>query len=293
MQDRYDLRVTKYFCTRCGTPIDVPSDSFYWFGGTNDPAFWCPTCEDFPRADYPGIPAEDVPRELHVGKDKGFPLRSVPTAEPSDVNDWNLLYRPYSKRSFLKQYIDWLTLSGVEPRCTLSSTVTTAAKFDPVTQQYIDEIEYTITDDCENAECQFLQHSTLKPEEVACPIMRMLCDVRGPYGLCDTGDEAMILQQFLTLTGERHFPMLVPQASILRGKRRADFVCFVPLTKFQYHKMAVLVDRPGKHRSAIEAENSEYKNEGFVVERILIDRKDPQTSYFKIARELALRLERL
>ena len=100
----------------------------------------------------------------------------------------------------------------------------------------------------------------------------------------------MILQQYLILTGGVHFPMLIPQASILKGKRRADFLCFVPLTKFQYRKIAVLVDRPGKKPSELRLENTDYESEDFVVRRILIDRKN---SYFKIARELVNWIEAL
>lgn len=82
--------------------------------------------------------------------------------------------------------------------------------------------------------------------------------------------------------------MLIPQPSILHGKRRPDFVCFVPITKFQYLKIVVLVDRPGKLPSIIATENAEYEQQGFIVKRVLID---SQTTYFKLARELVLWLE--
>jgi hypothetical protein len=79
--------------------------------------------------------------------------------------------------------------------------------------------------------------------------------------------------------------MLIPQPSILHGKRRPDFICYVPVTRFQYHKVAVLVDRPGKDPQMIAAENSDYNQQDFIVKRLLVE---PQQSPFKRARELVL-----
>ncbi len=133
MKETYDRCETRYVCTRCKTPINVGSDTFYWFSGTDDPAFWCPTCEDLPMAEMLGMPAEDLPAQLQLPK--GFICRMVPLAEPNDVNQWNLLYRPYSKRSFLQQYNDWVSLNGGDT-CRLESSATVSAKFDVTTQQY-------------------------------------------------------------------------------------------------------------------------------------------------------------
>ena len=71
MIEKYDLAVTWYRCTRCRTPIEVPSDSFYRFSGAEDPAFWCPTCEDMPQAAIVGTPAADLPPELVDGEGGG------------------------------------------------------------------------------------------------------------------------------------------------------------------------------------------------------------------------------
>ncbi len=101
----------------------------------------------------------------------------------------------------------------------------------------------------------------------------------------------MILQQFLTVTGAEHFPMPVPQPSILKGKRRPDFICFVPLSKFQYEMVVVLVDRPGKDPVMLESENREYQQAGFLVKRIEI-RLDSMSD-FKVDRELATWIENL
>lgn len=291
MIEKYDLAVTCYRCARCETPIQVPSDELYWFAGPEDSAFWCPICEDMPQATIVGCPAADLPPELQLPK--GFVLRPVPSAEPGDVSRWNVLLRPYSKRSFLKQYRAWLTLKADSPLCALESDVSIRAKFDPATQRYTDGIETTISDACTGAPCQFLALKALQPEKVECTILRALCDTKGQFGLCQTGDEAMLLQQYVLLTGDQHFPMLIPQVSILRGSRRADFLCFVPVSRFQYQKVAVLVDRAGKDAKAIADEDAAYQREGFTIKRIVIDPADHSLSYFKRARELSLWLQTL
>jgi hypothetical protein len=291
MKSSYDLLLTKYRCKRCETPIEVQSESFYYFSGPDDSSFWCPSCEDLPQPDFQGVPAEELPTELQLTK--GFRLKSVPPAEFADVKSWNLLYRPFSKRSFLQQYSGWLKLAGAESFCEPESNAAVNAKFDQHKQTYSNEVEYEIADSCEGVNCQFLGSSCLKPEKVRCSLVRMLCDVKGPYGLCETGDEAMILQQYLLLTGGEHFPMLVPQPSILKGKKRPDFICFVPITKFQYHKVVVLVDRPHKDEARTSTEDAEYRDEGFLIRRILVDPADHDNSYFKRARELVLWLQRV
>lgn len=288
MKEIYDRRETRYICERCKTPINVESDTFHWFSGPEDPSFWCPTCEDLPSADVVGTPAQDLPTQLQLPKD--FLCRIVPLAEPRDVQQWNMLHRPYSKRSFLRQYVDWLKLGGADT-CPVESSVTVSSRFDVATQQYTKELIYELSDSCSNAPCQFLQSRSLQPDEINCLIIKALCDTKGEHGLCQTGDEAMILQWFLIITGAEHFPMLIPQASILKGKRRPDFVCFIPLGKFQYEKVVVLVDRPGKPTAMVEDENREYQRAGFMVRRIEINTESK--SYFKLARELATWIENL
>ena len=291
MKDRYDLCVTKYRCKRCGTPINVESDTFYYFSGPDDSSFWCPACENLPQADAVGVAAEELPTELQLLK--GFCLTAVPPAEMPDVDSWNLLYRSYSKRSFLQQYLGWLKLSGAESLCEPAPNVTVNARFDRHRQVYTKELEYQIADTCGNAACQFLRANCLKPEQVTCALVRLLCDVKGAYGLCETGDEAMILQQYLLVTGGEHFPMLIPQPAVLKGKKRPDFICFVPATKFQYQKVVVLVDRPSKDEAENSREDADYKSQGFLVRRILVDPGDVGNSYFKRARELVLWLQSL
>src|SRR5947209_57701 len=176
MKDRYDLSVTKYRCKRCGTPIDVESDSFYYFSGPDDSSFWCPTCEDLPQADTVGDPAEDLPSELQLLK--GFVLKAVPCAEMPNVEKWNLLYRPYSKRSFLEQYLGWLKLRGAESLCEPASNAAINARFDRRRQVYTNEMEHEIVDTCADTTCQFLRANCLKPEAVSCPLLRLLCEVK-------------------------------------------------------------------------------------------------------------------
>ncbi len=291
MKDKYDLCVTKYSCRRCRTPIDVESETFYWFSGPYDPAFWCPACEDLPQADAVGVPAAELPIELQLSK--GFCVRAVPPAEMPDVDSWNLLYRSYSKRSFLQQYLGWVKLKGAESHCEPAPHATVNARFDRHKQVYTKKLEYEITDTCADTACQFLRANCLKPEQVNCSLLRFLCDVKGPYGLCDTGDEAMILQQYLLVTGGEHFPMLIPQPSVLKGKKRPDFICFVPVTKFQYQKVVVLVDRPGKDQAQTSREDADYSGQGFLVRRVLIDPSEVGNSYFKRARELVVWLQSL
>jgi hypothetical protein len=291
MKDRYDLCVTRYLCRRCGTWIDVQSDEFYSFSGPNDPAFWCPVCEDLPLAEQVGFPAEELPTELQLLK--GFRLSWVPLTESSEVEKCNRLYRPYSKRSFLQQYLAWLKLSGNESPCEPTSDLVVNAKFDRRRQVYTKELEYQIEDTCAGKACQFLRANCLKPEPPTCALVRLLCDVKGRYGLCQTGDEAMILQHYLLLTGGEHFPMLIPQPAVLEGKKRPDFICFVPVTKFQYHKVVVLVDRPGKDQAKTASEDADYRSQGFLVHRILVDPGDVGNSYFKRARDLVLWLQGL
>ena len=93
MKEFYDRYSTRYYCDRCGTPIEIESNSFYEFAGVEDPNFWCPSCEDLPQAEIFGTPAKDLPKELHLPK--GFVCRIVPLAEPGDVKNWNIIYRPF------------------------------------------------------------------------------------------------------------------------------------------------------------------------------------------------------
>ncbi len=290
MKNKYDHNVTLYKCQRCGSPIEIESDSFYWFNGPDDSNFWCPACEDLPQAAVVGQPAGDLPIELLLPKQ--FTCKIVPVLEPHELDNGNILFRPYSKRSFLRQYISWVNSNGGKI-CNLSTNVTVSPSFDAERQIYTRVINYKIYDSCSSADCQFLQSQTIKPAEVKCSAIELICDTKGKYGLCQTGDEAMILQQYLLLTGAEHFPMLLPQASILKGKRRPDFICFVPVTKFQYHKVAVLIDRPGKLLENIKAEDDDYLKEGYLVKRIDVDPSGYGRSYFKIARELILWLQNL
>jgi hypothetical protein len=288
VKDKYFRSLSLYECRRCHMPIEVESEQFYWFGGPDDPNFWCPNCQDLPQADIIGAPAEQLPAELHLPK--GFTIMIVPPAEPADVKTWNAKFKPYSKRSFLRQYLDWVKLSGLGAPCSLNSCLTAFAPFDVVTQQYDNAVIYQVADLCDGRPCQFLRNETMKPTDVNCDTIWLLCDVRGTYGLCETGDEAMFLQQYLLLSGDEHFPMLIPQPSILKGARRPDFVAFVPVTKFQYHKVAILVDRPGKDANQMRSEENDYEQDGYVVRRVLID---GQGSYYKKARELILWMERM
>lgn len=289
MQGRYDLRWTRYICARCNVPIEVASESYYEFLSADDPSFWCSACNDLPRARSVGTPADTLPVSLQLPK--SFVLSIVPKAQFWDREQANLLFRPYSKRSFLVQYLAWLKAGAFQSLCSFSSTATVAPKFDMNKQQFAAEIECDFADRCNGHSCHFLTERALKPSEsIDCLAIKTLCDKDEASGLCQTGDEAMLLQHYLLLTGGDHFPMLVPQPSILHGKRRPDFVCFVPITKFQYHKVAVLVDRPGKNPQVVTAENTEYEEQGFIVKRILVE---PQTTHFKRARELVLWLESL
>lgn len=287
MKDIYNHNVTLYKCKRCNTTFEIESDSFHWFQSADDAHFWCPACEDMPQAEIVGHAAENLPLELLLPKN--FTCRIVPLLEPREIDNANILYRPYSKRSFLQQYIEWIRSSNGST-CKLSSEITVSPSFDPEKQIYTSSLDYRIYDSCNYSVCQFLQSNTIKPENIKCSIIEMLCDTKGAYGLCQTGDEAMILQQYLILTGAEHFPMLIPQASILKGKRRPDFICFVPVSKFQYYKVAILIDRPGKEPTNIRAENDEYQNEGYVIKRINIEPNNK--SYFKIARELSLWIQK-
>ena len=281
MKRIYDNAVTRYYCKRCRTPIDVESDSFYWFSSPDDPAFWCPACEDLPQAEVLGTPAKDLPTQLILPQ--GFVCRPVPLVEPSEVRNANLLYRPYSKRSFLRQYADWLVMQGVDPPCLLRSQVLARAAFDSKTQEYTEAIEYQIADRCGERDCAFLRQQAISPVELECEVGRLLCDTHGEYGLCQTGDEAMLLTRYLTITGAEHYPMLIPQPSIFKGRRRPDFLCFIPYSKFQYRKVAILVDRSGKDSDAMAKEDAEYREGGYEVRRIEVGSR----SYYKEARELA------
>ena len=297
MRNRYDLRVTRYICDRhrCKTPIDVESDTFYEFTGPNDPAFWCPRCEDLPKAVLVGTPATALPSHLPLLN--RFTLYPVPRLEPSDdVESANLMYRPYSQRSFLRQYIEWVTLNGVESVCNLRSSATCFKKFDSHEQRYTNGIDYELLDECDGSGCQFLRMETIKPVDVAelrCGVLKLLCTREKPFGMCQTNDEANILRNFLLLTGGDHYPMLIPQPSILSGAKRPDFLCFVPITRFQYHTVVVLIDRPGKPKEATEEEEATYSRLGYTVKRILVDWENVNFSYFKAARMLKNYLQTL
>jgi len=79
--------------------------------------------------------------------------------------------------------------------------------------------------------------------------------------------------------------MLIPQPSILSGAKRPDFLCFVPITKFQYQSVAVLIDRPGKLTREMDDEKALYEKQGYRVYRITVD-WETGFSYFKAARQL-------
>ena len=289
MRHRYDLAVTRYICDRqrCKAPIDVPSDSFYEFSGPDDPAFWCPSCQDLPRARLVGIPAKELPPQLPLLN--GFTLCSVPRLEPSDDPDAaNLIYRPFSTRSFLRQYIDWLVLNDAPCNCQLGSSASFFKRFDADLQRYTDDVDYELLDQCDDRPCQFLRSETLKPvsdDQIYCSALQLLCGTQSQFALCQTKDESNILRNYLLISGGDHFPMIVPQASILSGEKRPDFICFIPATKFQYQPVVLLVDRPGKLARQIDTENSIYENQGYRVRRIVVD-WDSGFSYFKAAREL-------
>jgi hypothetical protein len=131
MREKYDLCVTKSFCSRskCGMPIEIESTSLYEFAGPDDPAFWCLKCNDLPHAQLVGRPAADLPSKLQF--QHGFVLSHVPRLELADDPDSsNLFYRPYSQRSFLRQYIDWMKLKNIEPICEVNSLAICFKKFD-------------------------------------------------------------------------------------------------------------------------------------------------------------------
>ena len=135
----------------------------------------------------------------------------------------------------LRQYLGWIRSQGATQECNLASTLDLHAGLDPNTQTYTKDLSYEISDTCGDSRCQFLRGGALQPEDVECSTLRHLCDVKGRFGLCDTGDEAMILQQFLLVAGGEHYPVLIPQASIRRGRRRPDFTCFVPVSAVGTH----------------------------------------------------------
>lgn len=290
MRHRYDLAVTRYICDRekCQTPFDIPSDALYEFAGADDSFFWCAACECEPHARLLGTPAHELPDTLQLPQQ--FSIRPVPRLDPSDdVELGNLMYRPYSQRSFLRQYLEWLVFCGVDTACEFQPTATCFKKFDAETQRYTDEIDYELVDDCNGSStCQFLRTETVKPlceNEIVCASIKLLCTKQPPYGLCQTNDEANILRNYLLISGGDHFPMLIPQPSILSGAKRPDFLCFIPITKFQFQTVVVLVDRPGKPERQINNENAIYDNHGYHVRRILVD-WDSGFSYFKAARDL-------
>jgi len=283
MRTRYDLSVTRFICDRptCHTVIDVPSETLY------EGEVWCPRCDSEAWAKYVGTAATQLPDKLQLPKQ--FHLLPVPRLEPSDdLRSANLLFRPYSQRSFLRQYIEWLKLGRLEHICDFQPSATCFKRYDTERQCYTDEIDYELVDECNGRACQFLRTETVKPirdDELWCVALKNLCSVGKPESFCDTNDEAQLLRNFLLLTGGDHFPMLIPQASILSGQKRPDFLCFVPITAFQYQPTAILVDRPAKPSTALDNETKEYENLGYTVKRILVER-DHGFSYFKAAREL-------
>jgi hypothetical protein len=290
MRDKYDLSVTRYIYERsgCESFIDVECETLYEFASADDPTFWCPRCQSEPHVRLFGCAAADLPSKLNLPH--AFVLLPVPRLEPSDdLDSSNLLYRPYSQRSFLRQYIGWLKLQAIDEMCELEASATCFKRFNPELQRYTDEIDYELVDNCNSTPCRFLRTAALKPlstDEVSCSVLKQLCNIRSPYDFCETGDEAQILWNYLLVTGAEHFPMLIPQASILSGRRRPDFLCFVPITRFQYQPVAVLVDRSGKNPAVIDSKNADYHQQGYRVRRILVEGRESGFSYFKAAREL-------
>ena len=86
MKAQYEDGRTRYLCERCHYPIEVEGDSFYEFSGPEDLNFWCPNCQDLPRASLVGVAATSLPLELRL-QDR-FTLHIVPTAEPGDIRSY-------------------------------------------------------------------------------------------------------------------------------------------------------------------------------------------------------------
>src|SRR5439155_22238331 len=137
----------------------------------------------------------------------------------------------YSKRSFLRQYLDWLLMRSAGLRCRLSSSISAAPKFDLRSQSYSAQMDYQIRDTCGLAACHFLAHAKLKPEFTACKVIEVLCSSNSEHGLCDTRDEAALLRHYIEFTGTDHFPMLIPQPALFTGRRRPDALVLRPVTR--------------------------------------------------------------
>jgi len=144
-------------------------------------------------------------------------------------------------------------------------------------------MDYQIRDTCGLAACHFLAHAKLKPEFTACKVIEVLCSSNSEHGLCDTRDEAALLRHYIEFTGTDHFPMLIPQPALFTGRRRPDFLVLVPITRFQYRFVIVLIDRPGKSDDRVRTENEDYTRHGYVVKRLTVG---GQESHFKLARDL-------
>jgi hypothetical protein len=111
-----------------------------------------------------------------------------------------------------------MKLQAGDKMCELEASATCYKRFDPELQRYTDEIDYELVDNCNSTLCQFLRTETLKPlsaDEVNCSVLKQLYNIQSRYSLCETGDEAQILWNYLLVTGAEHFPMLIPQASVL------------------------------------------------------------------------------
>lgn len=122
--------------------------------------------------------------------------------------------------------------------------------------------------------------------ETTCNLWEMIAQ------LCETENERKFLHWYLRYARDRHFPMLIPQASVgIAERRRPDFVIFVPIQYWKYKKLAIQLD--GGHLEdmapADEMRDKEIAVHGYEVRKV----RPEAGNYFEEVRRLVEEIDQM
>lgn len=232
----------------------------------------CSKCETLNR--FRPLPEwPDVPRSLHIGADWNNLLKIYPVPPEIRREKWA---DPYSIRTFVHQCSR--EKGGCQYHCSERGTV-----FDePVYNDFC----YDPDADCDHEE----------PQMESCHILAGWAGGRNScrlweqiQKLCQTSAERRFLHDYIRFVKDRQFPMLIPQPWIgIGARRRPDFLAFVPITFWQYKKVAIELDAGHREEQAVSdsARNDFLRQNGYEVYSV----RD-QSLYFHEVRSLVEKFE--
>ncbi|MFZ0304864.1 MAG: hypothetical protein WAL75_19380 [Terracidiphilus sp.] len=243
----YDDRLYVTACKKCGTRwLFSPKAE------GNDPAvpkhmFVCDSCtaQNYFRNPemYPNLPPE-----LFLGHEKHHQVRILPFPLEQRTSSWAY---PYSIRSVLYQLSRelgecFLRVGG--PNLVFGEKLFSDNCYDSPDPDVWDEGHI----------CHITSGFTRDAE--TCPLFEKI------KGLCQTPHEQRFLWAYLQIAKTRNFPMLLPQPRIgVGGRRRPDFVVFVPKQFLVYKRYAVELDGAHTNVDADQARDSDLAAEDYEV----------------------------